>query len=594
MVSGQGAPGRPANGDTARKHLATRHLCAGAYFDSDFRGVLLRQVYNDSTRMIAPSYRFDLVSVLHQAWRAWTLETAQHAGVLTTLAIGLRINPPAVVAVICWLALWQQSRALAKNALTVLPLHAKAAADRWLRRTRWRSDLDELRQQTRLLRLNGFSCVVLALTPPLVAGISRTPLGDLVAAAALLALPIVLIVGGRGMAEQLCLNHVSKVRDVCKLRPRRLSRRQQAIYDQQDHPYVVYRRPSPPEEGSDQDSSATKLPEFDLIDEGESPFVGSGELVHRWLPPLTVQLLRPGSETDKHKPMREREPPKPPSAHQLVEHLRKEMRPLSDDHDPKGLRGFFMNDRLYVAEADVQSRPEWLLERPSSRHINEIIDDPYGDVHHFLEIGAGATGELVTTVFLRVTVKGRALSLDFAACALTRTPTEYHRLDGYAETDVVAVVRSAWRRFCDLPAEVAGTWRLAEAPLLLTQAVRARKNRMLKPRRGMAIGAQLSVRELKSTPWKYAQLDKVIIHDHVKLIEQRLLTAVEDFLGDKGIDTSAFRKKAMSIINTGVLNMGGRTEINQSAVGTNSQVRTDSREDPGGGSQPPSTSDGGQ
>ncbi|MEU8270513.1 hypothetical protein AB0B89_25570 [Sphaerisporangium sp. NPDC049002] len=34
----------------------------------------------------------------------------------------------------------------------------------------------------------------------------------------------------------------------------------------------------------------------------------------------------------------------------------------------------------------------------------------------------------------------------------------------------------------------------------------------------------------------------------------------------------------MSIVNTGVLNMGGKTEIKQSAVGANAQVRPDARE----------------
>jgi hypothetical protein len=101
---------------------------------------------------------------------------------------------------------------------------------------------------------------------------------------------------------------------------------------------------------------------------------------------------------------------------------------------------------------------------------------------------------------------------------------------------------------------------------------------MLKPRRGMAIGAQLSVREEKSIPWKDAQLDEVTILDHMKLIEQRLLRAVEDFLEERKIDTSAFKKRAAGIINTGVLNMGGKLDMTQSAVGTGSRVRVDSRE----------------
>jgi hypothetical protein len=44
------------------------------------------------------------------------------------------------------------------------------------------------------------------------------------------------------------------------------------------------------------------------------------------------------------------------------------------------------------------------------------------------------------------------------------------------------------------------------------------------------------------------------------------------------MDTSTFDKQAATIINSGVLNMGGRTEVNQSAVGANAQLRADTRE----------------
>jgi urease accessory protein UreH len=40
------------------------------------------------------------------------------------------------------------------------------------------------------------------------------------------------------------------------------------------------------------------------------------------------------------------------------------------------------------------------------------------------------------------------------------------------------------------------------------------------------------------------------------------------------VDTSAFKEKAASIINnSGVLNMGGRLEMSNAAVGKNSQVQ---------------------
>ncbi|MFI7630118.1 hypothetical protein [Microbispora rosea] len=582
------APDKDRHDGALRKDAATRHLCAGVHFDRTFRGIVLRQVHNDTAHMIAPSYGFDLVPVVRHAWWAWGLETAQHLCVLMVFALGCAVNAPAALSVVSGLGFWFMARLVIRSARTVLPLRAKAATDKWLHRTRWRSESDELRQQTRLLRLSGVGCVVLAMTPPLMAGFSRIPLGEMTRATALFALLIALVVGGKGAAERICLN---RMHHAASLRPRKLTLRQQAIHDQQSHPYVVYRRPSPPEPEADPERFT-----FELIDEARSPFVGSGELVHRWLPPLTIQLMRSAKGLEnplEHTSMEEREYPKAPfETHELVAHLKKAMAPMGDSDDPTGLRGFSMRDRLYIAESDVLPSPEWLRKRPNQNDIDKTINDPYDRVHHFLEIGANVAGELVTTVFLRVTVKGRALSLDFATCALTRTPVDYQVLNAFAESGTSAVMRSTLRGLFDLPSQVAEMWRLVEAPLLLIGAVRARKNRMLKPRRGMAIGPQLSIREEKSTPWKHAQLDEVTIHDHMKLIEQRLLKATEDFLEKHKLDTSAFKKKADSIINTGVLNMGGKTEIKQSAIGTKAQVRPDARE-PDKNTEQSSTSDEG-
>lgn len=577
------------HGGAFRKDAATRHLCAGAYLDPDFRRTVLRHVYNDTAHMVAPSYGFDLIPVVRHAWRALLLDTTQHLCVLAFLAF----NPPVTIVIVSALCFLCLLRLMIKSALVVLPLRAKAVVDRLLRRTRWMSESDELRQNVRLLRLSGLGCAVLILTLPMVAGFAHVSLEQMARSATFLGLLLAVVVGGRAAIQQLSLNsmHGSEV-----LRPRKLTLRQGVIDDQQFHPYVVYPRPSPPE--------AEEEPErliFKRIDEQQSPFVGSGKLVHRWLPPLTVQLLKAqppengdGDDRGKHTPMETLEYTTPPfKAHELVAHLKKAMAPMGDVEDPTGLRGFTVHDRLYIAEPDVQPSPEWLRKRPTQNQIDEMIDDPYDAVHHFLEIGATATGELVTTVFLRVTVKGRALSLDFAACALTRTPAEYQVLNAFAETGVSAVLRSVLRGLLNLPAEVGRAWRLAGAFQLLFGAVRARKNRMLKPRRGMAIAARLSIREEKSTPWEHAQLDEVTIYDHMKLIEERLLKATEDFLDSRDVDTSAFKKRATNIINMGVLNMGGKTEIKQSAVGSNAQVRADSRE-PDRGAEQSLANEGGQ
>jgi hypothetical protein len=556
-----------------RPDAATRHLCTGVYLDPELRTVVLRKVHNDPRHMVAPSYGFDLVPVVGHAWLAWRLETAQHLGVLTVFAAGLMIRPASAIVVGSVLAFWWSCRLFLRSALVVLPLRAKEIADHWLRRTRWRSESDELRQHGRLLRLCGMGCVVLIAVAFLAASFSGTPLSETAETAGLLLLSIAVVVGGRGAAHQICLN---RMYHADSLLPARLSPRQRAISEQQSHPYVVYRRPSPPDPEAE-----PERPTWDLIDEDQSPFVGSGTLVHRWLPPLTIQLLEAMNVVDAmgHRSMEEREyAGQAFQAHELVDHLKKAMAPMGDANDPNALSGFTVNDRVYIAESDVPPNAEWLRELPGRHQMNSIIDAPYGAQHHFLEIGANLSGEIVTTVFLRATVKGKALSLDFAACALTRTPSEYHVLNAFAENGATAVLRSALRELAVLPDRVAAVRHLAQAPALLIGAVRARKNRMLKPRRGMAFGAQLSIRQEKSTPWRQSQLDEVTIHDHMKLIEQRLLKAVEDFLEDRKIDTSAFKRRAIGIINSGVLNMGGKVDMKQSAVGVNARVRADSRE----------------
>lgn len=298
-----------------------------------------------------------------------------------------------------------------------------------------------------------------------------------------------------------------------------------------------------------------------------TPFVGSGKLVHRWLPPLVIQLLRPGREN-----LEKREYMVPPFvAHELVDHLKAAMAPVGDAVDPIRLRGFQVRDRLYIAETDVPSQREFLWEELDPQQIAEIIDDPHGIAHHYLEFRVTDTGELVTTVFVRVTVKGRCLSVDFAACALTRTPSDYHLLDGYGESGKVAILRSMLRGLGDLPNDISRLWQLGGVPVVFARAAWARKDRSLVPRRGVAIGTRLSVREEKSVPWSQAQLDKITIYDHMKIVEQRLLKATENFLESKNVDISTFQEQAIGIINMGVLNMG-MLEMSQSAVGPNAQV----------------------
>jgi hypothetical protein len=137
-------------------------------------------------------------------------------------------------------------------------------------------------------------------------------------------------------------------------------------------------------------------------------------------------------------------------------------------------------------------------------------------------------------------------------------------LKQYAESGAGAVVRAAARG-------IGGLWALGKIPWMLTRSAWARKDRTITPRRGLLIGTSLSIREEKAEEWDDAELDKITIYDEMKIIEQRLLRATGDFLEARNVETSIFRQQVVSIINTGVLNMG-KLEMNQPAVGTGAQV----------------------
>lgn len=528
---------------------ATRYLCTGVYIDRAFRQLVLSKVHNDAAHRTAPSYGFNLVAVTHKAWRAWVLETAQQACLTTVLVIALVLDARAVVVAACVIGIAY----LAWTGLRAAP--EMVALNDWLvkeRRGAAIADSDGRRERFRLVVLCSAGCVGLAAIAIVVVGTGHTPLRQVTIAAVLLA-----ALGGISMAvgavRQVILN---RIRGGGPLRPSALAGRLSVIDGQQACQYVVYARPS-----ADNGGKQRLVSDWDYE---PRPFVGSGRLVHAWLPPLNVQLIRPSDGS-----MSDREHRTPPfKTHELVRYLKDAVQPTGQDsHWRQGLQ---IADRLYVDEIDVTADRSFLRRQCSSEDIDKIIDDPHGRVRHYLEIQLSTSGELVTTAFVRASVRGRSLSLDFAVHALTRTPDEYHMLDTYRETGTKAVLRSALRGMYGIPGSVGGLWRFAEVPWVLARAVWARKDRTLTPGRRM-IGTRLSIREEKAAAWEDSEADHSVIYGDAKIIEQRLLKATEDFLESRDVDVYVLKKLALNIISNGILNMG-RLEVHQTAVGTNAQI----------------------
>ncbi len=528
---------------------ATRHLCAGVYLDPAFRNLVIRKVHNAPRRRAAPSYGFDLVPVVRHAWRSWWLDVAHLAAIAGCLAVGVILAGPRTALLIVCAAI---ACAILRPAVGLIPevvrLQVEAMSERWgarrdacERNAHSRRDPNPLPRRTGLLKAELGACAVFA-TAAVLLGAS---LGQ--AASDVLAVGVALVAcsAAAGALRQLLLGRLH----TGPLRPATLTRREQALDEQQAHPFVVYNRP-------EHKINADPL-DLPGPDDEPTPFVGSGKLVSRWRPPMTVQLLRRDCEGS----MDRREYTTPPfDAHQLVDRLRSSLRQLGEDTGAERLPGLRLRDRVYVAEMDVPSNTGLLGDEPA---LWRVMDDHQSTAHHFLETSAPVEGgELVITVLLRVSVKGRALVLDAATSALTRNPPEYRATAATPS----AVLRSALRSALRLPLDVLRLPRLAELPVLLSCAWTACR------RREIGTAAKVAVREEKADDWRNAQLDRAVIYDHMKIIEQRILKATADFLKEHDVDTSAFEEQATNIINnSGLLNMGGTTEVNQAAVGANAE-----------------------
>jgi hypothetical protein len=553
----------PSDQSSDSSSQATRHLCAGVYRDRWFRDLVIRQIHNDSRRRVAPSYGFDLVPVVRHAWRSWFLDTGLALAIANCLLGGLVLGHQlAVVIVVCAIVICLLLRIAAR--ISAKTIQAKVAEvkedwfDRHKPRVRPETPSSLLNKRRRRLKVVLAGCVVVAVTPIVVSTLLGASLGDAMPPATKIGFLIVASAVLVGVQRQLLLNAIHRAES---LRPAVLTRRERVIDEQQSHPCVIYHRPEPQED--------TDPLGFSAQHDEQSPFIGGGILVNRWLPPVTIQLLRPGMEQ-----MTAREYTTPPfAAHELVEHLRTALQQLGTDPGPEHLPGLQVRDRLYIAEADLDDERRLLRSRPSKFVLWRAIDDHRSTTHHFLEISAPiADGELVTTVLLRVGVKGRCLSLDVATCALTRTLPEYQLIDAFAEHGPSAVLRAAVRSLLELPTDITRLWRLAEIPVVLARAGWAIKDRTLIPRRGKEVGARAAVRVECADDWENAQLDETVIYEHMKIIEQRILKATKDFLEDHEVDVSMFEKRVANIINSGVLNMGGTQEVRHSAVGANPQV----------------------
>ncbi|MES0836620.1 MULTISPECIES: hypothetical protein [Nocardiopsidaceae] len=554
---------------------ATHHLCIGTYVDEEFRNLVIDEVCTAPYRRVAPSYGFDLVPVMRHAW--W----ATHLQALPRLAIAACVLVPlvggqivSVLLSLCALAsllllrrACQLSVAISFDRPSLSPLSKKKPSRARLSPEAWRGK----RWEKAALQKTGMGLLTIAAAWVLLTG--SFPGQALLSALLLLTVPVAAVLAGT-----LSQIRINKVRESVDLRPRCISPREKAVDAQQDHACVVYQRPA--HDNSEDDEEAV----FTLFGD-DSPFIGAGELIHQWNPPMSIPLLRPGSD---EQPLHEREYETPPfRAHELVEYLRGSVEQLRWDQEDVRLP-VEVRDRVYIAETDVSIDRELLKEPVGPAAMRRIIDGQSASRHHFLEVSVPEAGsELTATVLLQVNLQGRTLSLSFAACVLTRTPRKFQQVNEFGQYGKGAVLRAALRELIRLPRLVESSPRVFRYPWVLAKALVLPSELTHSPIRNVLIGTRFSVREHPAQEWRKVQFEKTRLLGQIKTIERRLLRAASDFLTASDVDTSEFNNRATQIVNSGILNLGGNNEISHSSVGSNAQTHNTapSQQPPAGSTQ---------
>jgi hypothetical protein len=209
--------------------------------------------------------------------------------------------------------------------------------------------------------------------------------------------------------------------------------------------------------------------------------------------------------------------------------------------------------------------------------ITGAIANPGGVARHYLACRVESWGgEVVTSVFVHVSLQGRTLYLEFSTYALLPTRKEYA-----GGTGPGAAVKAIGKGLLSLPEELLGARRAARAPAQLWAALRPGTDQTAKASARIDIGATVSAREEAAADIdaaydddedkSYFQIQDIL--QHSKIIERRLIAIVGDYLKELGVDTSEFLERAQAILNSGVINTGsGTVNLVGSAVGDQASV----------------------
>jgi hypothetical protein len=303
---------------------------------------------------------------------------------------------------------------------------------------------------------------------------------------------------------------------------------------------------------------------------GFTPFVGAGATIGGWSFAIRTDKGRQDVKAGAGEPQ-------PFVVADLYEHVCDQILEL-------GLANLRIEPRVYVdgrAVRDVRRFLPAVVGQP--RHhlepaaLQGLREESGGPARYYLCVEVTDwSGEIVLTIFLRFQRLPKSLFVEASYALLTPFRRSFYRVD---EEDLAP--RLGTLRDLLVHSALLTLWRWPLAPVRVAALVwrpigaffdRMTRGRAIRHNPGFNYGAEKSLREHAADQRYRVYFQRLDEEMHLKIVEQRLLDALIDFLDEHQIDTSSLKERETTILNNGVMSSGGSLRADTLAVGDKAQA----------------------
>ncbi|NIK57330.1 hypothetical protein [Kribbella shirazensis] len=299
---------------------------------------------------------------------------------------------------------------------------------------------------------------------------------------------------------------------------------------------------------------------------GYQPFVGSGVPVDAWSFALDIDRPAEGRTAESFTAL---------SIHDFVKQRLRDLRTGE----------VTMADHVFVDGRDIRDDRRFLPERLAAPKpkvdrslVRSLTVEPEDRARSYLTVQIGGWhGQLVVSTFLRFVVAPHELVVEVTHCLLGPVRDEFQEVDRLLpEPTARQAIRLGGRALRRAPGHVLRAPFAVAAHLagpVTAARHQARQRREIVSSLRFDYGAARSPRETvgdRRYQRYFQQLDSAL---YIKVIEKRMLRAVEQFLESKGIDTTELTDRQAAMQNNGVyVAPGGTITAGSVAAGTGARA----------------------